>query len=351
MKEMRSKSLWSVLVILSVALAAGDLLAQGYGRGRGKGRGPGPHGPGAGRGPGHDERHEEDHAVFKFLLANHEKITRKVTQLPDGVETLTESQDPAVAAKIKEHVRWMQHRVENAQPIRMRDPLFAELFQHTDKIKMVREETKHGVRVRETSKDPYVVKLIQAHGEAVSGFVQRGFAEAMKNHAAPGKPVAAPAKPRSPKIAKYGQVVRLPDAPQQPRDGSRIVVDLTRGGDPAKLNPGVEKVARFVNIYSSAGKQAATARIAVVLHGDAMLTVLNDDAYAKRFGVKGNPNLDCLHELHEAGVELLVCGQSLTSKGGKPEEVVVFADTAVSGLTALVNLQADGYAYMPLLSN
>jgi len=53
--------------------------------------------------------------------------------------------------------------------------------------------------------------------------------------------------------------------------------------------------------------------------------------------------------LHEAGVEIYVCGQSLIGKGGKPEEVVVFSDVAVSALTTLVNLQADGYAYVPLL--
>jgi intracellular sulfur oxidation DsrE/DsrF family protein len=47
-------------------------------------------------------------------------------------------------------------------------------------------------------------------------------------------------------------------------------------------------------------------------------------------------------------VEIYVCGQSLTGKGGKAEDVVVFADVAVSGLTALVNLQADNYAYVPL---
>ena len=128
----------------------------------------------------------------------------------------------------------------------------------------------------------------------------------------------------------------------------KIVVDITKGGDPTKLNPAIEKVARFVNIYRGAGKEPATVDIAVVLHGDTTLSVLNADAYSKRFETKGNPNLDCLHELHEAGVSIFVCGQSLIGKGGKPEQVVVFTDVAVSALTSLVNLQADGYAYVPL---
>ena len=152
-----------------------------------------------------------------------------------------------------------------------------------------------------------------------------------------------------PRIAEYGKVVQFPHAPQQPRDGSKIVVDITKGGEPDKLNGAIEKVARFVNIYAGAGKKPASARIAVVLHGDATLTMLKPEVYAKRFGTDGNPNLDCLRELRKAGVEFFVCGQALSSKGGTPEEVVDSVDVAVSGLTALVNLQQDGYSYMPML--
>lgn len=152
----------------------------------------------------------------------------------------------------------------------------------------------------------------------------------------------------NPVIANYGKVVRLPKAVQQPRDGSRIVVDVTTGGEPDKLNPAIEKVCRFVNIYAAAGQQSAAVDIAVVLHGETTLTILNTDAYVTRFKTTTNPNLDCLAELHKAGVKIMVCGQSLISKGGNPDDVIETADVAVSALTALVNLQADGYAYVPL---
>ena len=152
----------------------------------------------------------------------------------------------------------------------------------------------------------------------------------------------------NPAIAKYGKVVRLPNAVQQPREGSRIVVDVTKGGETDKLNPALEKVSRFVNIYAGAGKEPAKVDIAVVLHGDATLTILNSDAYSTRFKTKGNPNLECLGELHEAGVKILVCGQSLIGKGAQTDEVIELANVAVSALTSLVNLQADGFAYVPL---
>lgn len=151
----------------------------------------------------------------------------------------------------------------------------------------------------------------------------------------------------NPAIKNYGKVVQLPDAAQQPRPESKIVVDVIKGGQPDKLNPAIEKVARFVNIYEGAGKKPANVRIAVVLHGDATLAILNTKTYRERFGA-ANPNLDCLTKLQEAGVEIYVCGQSLIGKGAKPAEVDATAKVAVSALTSLVNLQADGYSYVLL---
>ncbi|QDT61382.1 hypothetical protein SV7mr_39170 [Stieleria bergensis] len=141
--------------------------------------------------PQDDNRRVADQNLVHFLLNNHDKIKRTVKEIPNGVETTTESDDAQVAAKIQEHVRWMKVRVEKSKPIRMRDLLFRELFQHTDKIKMVVKSTDKGVHVTETSNDPYVAKLIQAHAKVVSGFVAKGFAEARQNHSAPSR-VEAP---------------------------------------------------------------------------------------------------------------------------------------------------------------
>ncbi|PAY18907.1 hypothetical protein CKO51_13835 [Rhodopirellula sp. SM50] len=174
------------------------------------------------------------------------------------------------------------------------------------------------------------------------------IAEPLLAQGGPGQGKLVNAAPTYPTIQGHGSVVRLPHAAQQPRSGTKLLVDLTRGGDPSKLNAAIEKVAKYVNIYAGAGAEPAEVQIAVVFHGDATLSVLNSDAYATEFKVKANPNLDLLQRLHESGVELYVCGQSLISKGSDPEEVAVFVKTAVSALTAVVNLQSDGYAYLPL---
>ncbi len=151
-----------------------------------------------------------------------------------------------------------------------------------------------------------------------------------------------------PAIAEFGRVVRLPEAAHQPRDGSRIVVDATRGGPPDAVNPAIEKVARFVNIYAGAGRHPASAEIVVVLHGDATLGGLKHSDYRTHCGVSSNPNLALIRDLHNAGVEFYVCGQALSGKGVRPSEVDASVHVAVSALTTLVNLQHDGFAYIPL---
>lgn len=151
---------------------------RGLGRRRGQGRGRGPHGAG-------DAKLEQDHAVFFFLLKHRQEITRRVTDLKNGVETLTESKNPKVAAKIREHVASMYDRVEQKNPIHMRDPLFREIFRHADQVEMKTEKTKNGIRVIETSKNPYVAKLIQAHARVVSAFLKNGHQELRKNHHVP----------------------------------------------------------------------------------------------------------------------------------------------------------------------
>jgi hypothetical protein len=51
---------------------------------------------------------------------------------------------------------------------------------------MTYEKTEKGVKVKETSDDPKVVKLIQGHARVVSNFIQNGYEEVRKNHPLPG---------------------------------------------------------------------------------------------------------------------------------------------------------------------
>lgn len=135
-----------------------------------------------------DPAMKADMEVFHFLLDNRKDIQRTVKNIDDGVETVTESNVPDVASKIKEHVAAMHERIKAGKGIHLRDPLFAEIFKNTDKITMVIEKTEKGVRVKETSKDAHVARLIQAHAEVVSKFIKNGHAEMRTDHPVPAPP-------------------------------------------------------------------------------------------------------------------------------------------------------------------
>ena len=140
------------------------------------------------QGPGRkDSSMAHDQEVFHYLLDHRNEINRTVKMIESGVETLTESKNPEVARKIKEHVAAMHKRVKDGRGIHMRDPLFATIFRNTKTITMNVEQTEKGVKVVETSTQPYVAKLIQAHAQVVSKFVELGHAEVQKNHPVPEK--------------------------------------------------------------------------------------------------------------------------------------------------------------------
>ena len=176
-----------IVVMLTLSLMA---MAQGPGRGPGPGRGG--MGPGPGGMMGQGGPNSEDMQTIHALFAAHKQITRSVKNIDQGVETLTESDDSKVQALITSHAWAMKQRLEKRQPIRMWDPLFAALFQHADKIKLEVIPTAKGVKIVETSTDPYVVKLIQSHAGGVSEFVQEGMAVMHKRHELPGEAKAEP---------------------------------------------------------------------------------------------------------------------------------------------------------------
>lgn len=146
--------------------------------------------PPRGRGPmgrGMDKEFVADRDTFHFLLTNHQAIKRTVKMLENGVETVTESDNPDVAKKIQEHVPAMYKRLKSGNGVRYWDPLFAEAFRHGKKMKMEIENTRNGVKVVETSEEAEVVRIIQAHADVVTKFVEKGFDEAHKEHPLPAK--------------------------------------------------------------------------------------------------------------------------------------------------------------------
>lgn len=173
------KTLSGLALVASVVAFSLDGYVFGQGKGKGQGKGLGKV-----KGQNQGEM-AKDQDVFHYLLDHRKEITRKVLNHEKGVETLTESDNPEVAKVIKIHVASMSDRMAKGNGIRLRDPLFAALFQNYKKVQMKAIETPKGVKVIESSDDPRVVTMIQAHAKVVSAFIEIGYPEAMRNHELP----------------------------------------------------------------------------------------------------------------------------------------------------------------------
>jgi hypothetical protein len=122
-----------------------------------------------------------DMSTIHGLLRQHDKITRSVKDIPNGVESVTTSDDPQVATMIREHVWQMKSRIEEGRPIHQMDPLFREIFANHEHIHMQIADIPGGVRVTETADTANVVPLVRQHARrAVSEFVAQGMPRMMQ---------------------------------------------------------------------------------------------------------------------------------------------------------------------------
>jgi predicted metal-dependent hydrolase len=114
---------------------------------------------------------------LKNIFINHKKIERNVTNIPNGIKTVTLSTNPEVRQSIINHVSMMVTRMqENKNPeVIIQSPTLTELFKHYDKIETEIELTDTGVQIIQTSKDPEVVSLLQKHAAEISDMVERGM--------------------------------------------------------------------------------------------------------------------------------------------------------------------------------
>jgi len=154
--------------------------------------GPGMGGPMAGHMQLGDASFADDMRLVHAMLFDHDKIRRTVANLPDGIRTVTESDDPGVARSIKAHVARMEKRLNEQRIFNLFSPTLPVLFENKDKIKTLVETTEAGSIVTQTSGDAKVVAALQAHAIEVSELARDGMAAMMRNMRASMMARAAP---------------------------------------------------------------------------------------------------------------------------------------------------------------
>ncbi len=107
------------------------------------------------------------------LFARHAEIRRSVTELPNGVRAVTESDDPQTAGLIQAHVSEMYQRLDQDRPFPY--PMSRSvpaMFAHSANYRRKLEATAKGVAVTETADDPAMVTVIREHAREITGFVR-----------------------------------------------------------------------------------------------------------------------------------------------------------------------------------
>ena len=152
-----------------------------------------------------------------------------------------------------------------------------------------------------------------------------------------------------PIIKDYGPsfLVEDRDVPLIPDYRYRVVFELTKyNPDTTTMNQQLVRVARFLNMHGRQGITMDDMDIAIVAHADATKSLLTHESYQERFGSE-NPNLDLLHKLAEAGVDVYVCGQSLGFRSWDKSEMASPVKVGLSAMTLINYFQSVGYSFQP----
>lgn len=112
-----------------------------------------------------------------LLFANHDLLSRQVTHLPNGIETLTESDNPELAAILVSHVVGMINRANTGRDpgVLIQSPTLDDLFQDRSNIQTHFEATAKGIKVVQTSSDPRSINALHTHADEVTDMVERGM--------------------------------------------------------------------------------------------------------------------------------------------------------------------------------
>lgn len=133
----------------------------------------------------------------------------------------------------------------------------------------------------------------------------------------------------------------------------KVVVDFTvfekidpkeedsRGIKPDVVNWGLGEIGRLINLHAGAGIPQKNIKFVAAVHGLASQSFMTNEAYNKMHKMD-NPNIELLNELSAAGVEFMICGQSLGQI--KKSDLLPLAKLTFTAQTVLTEFQLKGYA-------
>ena len=151
------------------------------------------------------------------------------------------------------------------------------------------------------------------------------------------------------KASKFSGVLPVDGITEKPDVNLKykLVIGLASGTNDAEkikeLNRGLAEAGRFINLHLAAGVPKENLEVVMVIHGKALYTILNNEAFKKQFKTD-NPNAGIVKELEDAGVQFIACGQAMQFLEVKKEELRPEVKIALSARTAISTYQLKGYA-------
>jgi intracellular sulfur oxidation DsrE/DsrF family protein len=112
--------------------------------------------------------------------------------------------------------------------------------------------------------------------------------------------------------------------------------------DAAQVAPSFRAPANFLWMSDREQVPRANIRLALIVHGTATHSLMRNDAYKALRGVD-NASIPLLTALHEAGVQIIVCGAALVNRNVPRETLLPFVTIAQTAGMAHATLAAQGY--------
>lgn len=135
--------------------------------------------------------------------------------------------------------------------------------------------------------------------------------------------------------------------PTFPADKSltyRIAWDVTGAPEkPGEIAPGFRRPANFLTMTDAEGVPRTQVHLAIIVYGPATKSLQRNEHYKAATGTD-NGSIPLLEALHQAGVQVIVCGQALARLKLTREQLLPFVKVATSATMARATLAAQGYA-------
>jgi intracellular sulfur oxidation DsrE/DsrF family protein len=140
--------------------------------------------------------------------------------------------------------------------------------------------------------------------------------------------------------------VSNPDEKPDPSMQYKLILNFVQGATSATkskaINGALAEAARLINLHIAAGVPKENLNVVVIAHGQALFSLLNNEAYQKKFKTD-NPNAALVKELQDAGVKFTSCGQAMQFLEVEKESMLPGIRVGYSAKTIISTYCSKGY--------